>query len=80
MVSTTSNQVAGEESAQTGQLKFLHMSFAPEAQRKLAGGETTGISGESIREPRRGDRSRLVCRPSGAGCMFSIVSGGFSTG
>jgi len=41
---------------------------------------TTGTDGEIYSQPRRGDRLNLVCRPSGAGRMFPVSSGGFSTG
>src|SRR5262245_29841707 len=97
-----------ERVAQTVQLKFLHMSFAPEAQRKLAGGGEERnhrmrvkiysqprrschlahrsvpscqdqpscqavtpnilwqVEGCAIWQDGRGDRPKLVCRPSRA--------------
>jgi len=57
------------EAAQTGQLKFLHMSFAPEAQRILAGGGAERNHRKRVEiysQPRRGDRPASVCRPSRA--------------
>src|SRR6266508_5938759 len=56
-----------EEAAQTRQLKFLHMSFAPEAQRILAGGGAERNHRKRVEiyaQPRRGDRPASVCRPS----------------
>src|SRR5215510_554882 len=55
--------------AQALELKFLHMSFAPEAQRKLAGGGAERNHRKRVEiysQPRRGDRPASVCRPSGA--------------
>src|SRR5262245_53678848 len=46
------------------------MSFAPEAQRKLAGGGAERNRRKRVEiysQPRRGDRPASVCRPSGAG-------------
>src|SRR5262245_53462 len=37
--------------------------FVPEAQRKLAGGTTTGNRAAELPSPGRGDRPSLVCRP-----------------
>jgi len=54
--------------------------FAPEALRILAGGEPPGVVANTRPSPRRGDRSCLVCGPSGAGTGIERGSGGESTG
>jgi len=51
------------------------MSFAPEAQRMLAGGGAERNHRRRLKiysQPRRGDRPASICRPSGAG-SFGIT-------
>jgi len=49
--------------------------FAPEALRIFAGGRTTGTAFNPS-QPRKGDRPRMVYRPSGAERFSAAVPGG----
>src|SRR5262245_6520037 len=70
-----------KEATQTGQLKFLHKSGIP-----LRPGGTADISrwrnhriqSKTFIQPRRGDRPKLVCRPSGAGSISLIASSSYA--
>jgi len=69
-----------EAVAQTVELEFLHKSGIA-----LRPGGTPEISRrwnrrdrEPTPQPRRGDRPKLVCRPSGAGNISLLASGGYA--
>jgi len=54
--------------------------FAPEAQRKLAGGETTGTA-RNASPALKGRQTRLGLSPlPGLERLLALISGGFTTG
>ena len=54
--------------------------IALEAQKKLAGGETTGIDRANITRLGGAQDHDLILRPSGARGRVAYQSGGFTTG
>src|SRR5215475_2862712 len=58
----------------SGFLRKCRTVFAPEAQRTLAGGGTTGKAGVTIRPAPKGRQISFVCRPSGAGIRGCLIS------